>query len=195
MGGEPNTVLPLPVGHTLSGGAVCLRVPRRSDLDFIWHLWADPETMRPVGGPLNLPPETASDWYERWVDPGSVDRAYWLVLAGGSPVGEISFRGYDVRERVAHLNLKIAASARGEGYGRQALRAFLPFFFRDLAGTSLVDDVAPDNVAGQSLLLSEGFERDPNATDVCRLVLNRAQWSATWARNPHGAAPVARQCR
>ena len=168
--------LPLPVGHTIPCGAVHLDVPGVSDLDFIRRLWADPETMNPVGGPLDLTPEAASRWYERYVSPGSSDRAYWLVISSGGPVGEISFRGYDVHERVADLNLKIAASARGQGYGRQALRGFLRFFFRDLAGASVIDDVAPGNVAGQSLLISEGFERDPSAADVCRLVLARARW-------------------
>ena len=169
--------LPLPVGHALSTGAVRLEVPGVSDLGFIRHLWADRETMEPVGGPWNLSPEAASDWYGRWVAPGSADRAYWLVKSGGVPVGEISFRGYDARERVADLNLKIAAWARGQGYGRLALRGFLRFFFRDLAGASLVDDVALENAAGQALLLSEGFERDPSAMDVCRLVLSSARWS------------------
>jgi RimJ/RimL family protein N-acetyltransferase len=178
-----NAILPLPVGHTLPAGAVWLQVPGKSDLGFIRRLWADPETMEPVGGPLNVSPDAAADWYERWVKPGSADRAYWLVMSGDGPAGEISIRGYDPRERVADLNLKIAASTRGHGYGRQALRGLLPFFFHDLVGTSLVDDVAPGNAAGQSLLLSEGFERDPSATDVCRLVLSRAQWNVTRSRS------------
>jgi hypothetical protein len=71
-------------------------------------------------------------------------------------VGEISFRGCDMHERVAHLNQQIAASARGQGYGLQV---------------------------GQSLLLSEGFERDPTVMEVCRLVLSSAQWKTASSRN------------
>lgn len=178
----PNAVLPLPVGHTVSCGAVSLQVPSLRDLDFIRRLWADPDTMEPVGGPVILSPEAASDWHRRWVSPGSVDRAYWLVISGIGPVGEISFRSFDMQERVADLNVKTAASARGQGYGRQALRGFLRFFFQDLGGAALVDDVALGNAAGQSLLLSEGFVRDPTRMEVCRLLLSSEQWRAAWSR-------------
>lgn len=179
----PNAVLPLPAGHTVSSGAVSLEVPNVRDLDFIRHLWADPDTMEPVGGPVILSPEAASDWYRRWVAPGSVDRAYWLVITGSGPVGEISLRSFDIQERIADLNVKTAASARGKGYGRQALRGFLWFFFQDLGGAALVDDVALGNGAGQSLLLSEGFVRDPTRMEVCRLVLTSARWKAASSRN------------
>jgi len=85
------SALPLPVGHRLDSGVVSLRVPTLDDLGFISWMWSDRETMDPVGGPVTLSPEDGARWYTRWIEPGSPDRAYWLVTSGGRPVGEISF--------------------------------------------------------------------------------------------------------
>jgi RimJ/RimL family protein N-acetyltransferase len=168
--------LPLPVGQSLCSGSVCLRVPAAEDLEFIRRMWADVETMEPVGGPVVLSPEEGVRWYRRWVDPGSADRAYWLVTCEGRPVGEISFRCFDPVARAGMLNVKIVAWERGRGHARQAVRAVLRYFFEDLGGTQMNDDVALSNGAGQSLMLSEGFTRDTTATGVCRLYLTRRQW-------------------
>jgi len=170
--------LPLPVGHSLTSGVVCLRVPTPDDLVFIRCMWSDRETMDPVGGPVTLSPEDGTRWYARWIEPGSPDRAYWLVTSGGRPVGEVSFRGFDTSERRATLNVKIAAWERGHGYARPAVEAVLRFFFEDLAGTQMDDDVALNNPIGQSLILSTGFTHDSRAKDVCRLFLTEAQWKA-----------------
>jgi RimJ/RimL family protein N-acetyltransferase len=153
-------------------------VPALEDLGFIRRMWADVETMDPVGGPVLLSGDGAARWYARWVEPGSSDRAYWLVTCEGRPVGEISFRSFDTTERAGMLNVKIAAWERGHGYARQAVQVLLRYFFEDLAGTQMNDDVAPTNIGGQSLMLSEGFTRDSAATDVCRLFLTREQWKA-----------------
>ena len=117
--------LPPPVGQTLLRGGICLRVTTPEDLGFIRRMWADVETMEPIGGPVVLSPDEGVQWYRRWVDPGSGDRAYWLVTCEGRPVGEISFRCFDPVVRTGMLNVKIAAWERGRGYGRQAVRAAL----------------------------------------------------------------------
>jgi RimJ/RimL family protein N-acetyltransferase len=164
------------VGHSLGRGAVRLRVPARDDLAFIRQLWSDAPTMAPVGGPVVLSDEDWELWFARYIQPGSPDRAYWLVISQGRPVGEIGFGQFDGAERAAMLNLKIAAGQRGRGYARLALQALLQYYFEDLGGARMVDDVATGNIGGQMLLLSEGFVRDPDVTDVCRLVLTAEQW-------------------
>jgi len=173
-----SAVLPLPVGHSLAGSVVCLRVPTLDDLGFIRRMWSDRETMDPVGGAVTLSPEDGTRWYARWIEPGSPDRAYWLVTSGGRAVGEISFRGFDTTERRAMLNVKVAAWERGQGYARPAVEAVLRFFFEDLAGVQMEDDVALNNPAGQSFILSMGFTRDLTAKHVCRLFLTRELWKA-----------------
>jgi RimJ/RimL family protein N-acetyltransferase len=134
--------------------------------------------MDPVGGPITLSPEDGARWYTRWIEPGWPDRAYWLVTSGGRPVGEISFRGFDTSERRAMLDVKVAAWERGHGYARAAVKALLRFFFEDLAGVQMDDDVALNNPGGQSFILSMGFTRDSTAKDVCRLFLTREQLKA-----------------
>ena len=168
--------LPLPVGQSLCSGGVCLQVPASEELGFIRRMWADAETMEPVGGPVVLSPDEGVQWYRRWVDPGSAERAYWLVTCERRPVGEVSLRCFDPVVGTGMLNVKIASWERRRGYGRQAVRAVLRYFFEALGGTQMNDDIALGNAAGQSLMLSEGFTRDTTAADVCRLYLTRRQW-------------------
>ncbi|MBU0494655.1 MAG: GNAT family N-acetyltransferase [Chloroflexi bacterium] len=162
----------------LQGPRVCLRPPRWDEMAFVRWLWADEETMRPVGGPVLLDDEQAREWFARVVDPGSPTVCYCLILDEfDRPIGEISYHHLDPTEMTAHLNIKIAALHRGRGYAREALTAWAAHFFQQ-GGRMLIDDVALDNVGGQQALLGLGFRHDPDAPDVFRLILTRAAFAA-----------------
>ena len=162
----------------LGEGAVCLRPPRLADLDFIRALWADRETMAPVGGPVILDDAQARRWYARLVNPGQPSDLYCLVWAHGQPVGEVSFHRLDPATMTADFNVKILAARRGRGYGRAAMRLLLDHFFNHLGGRLMTDDLAPDNLVGQAALRRFGWEHDPGATGVCRLRLTRDRFNA-----------------
>jgi hypothetical protein len=76
----------------------------------------------------------------------------------------------------AELNIKIASAKRGKGYAKKALIQFLDYFFNQLGGRVMLDDVALDNEEGQKLLLRFGFEHDPGMDDVFRLFMTRERY-------------------
>ena len=157
----------------LHGQRVRLRLPRLDELAFIRVLWGDLETMAAVGGPIEFPEPKAKEWFHRVVEPGDTSNCYCLILDQEDvPVGEISFHRWDAKQRSAELNVKVLATRRGRGYARDALFAFLAFFFGRVGGRLMTDDVAIANHVGRQLLASLGFTRDA-AEDVCRMVMTR----------------------
>lgn len=158
----------------LQGKKVCLRLPRVDELPFIRTLWSDPDTMVSVGGPADFPEAKAKKWFERMVEPGGQSNCYCLILdQSDTPVGEISFHQWNPEQRSAELNVKILAACRGHGYAKDALCTFLKFYFGQVGGRLMTDDIAPDNRPGQRLLESVGFQRDDTVSDVCRMTMTK----------------------
>ena len=167
----------LAASDVLHGRKVRLRLPRVDELSFLRTLWGDPETMAPVGGPLDWPETKVSDWYARVVDPGGLANCYCLILdRDDTPVGEVSFHRWDSEDRSAELNVKVLAAHRRRGYGKDALRTFLKFFFGRVAGRLMTDDVALANRPGRRLLESLGVEKDDSVSDVCRMTMTRQRY-------------------
>ena len=159
-------------------------------MSFIRRLWADPETMKPVGGPIHLTDDQARGWFARIVDPGSRTDCYRLIInEEGQPIGEISFHRLDAETMTAEFNVKIVGQERGKGYGRQAMARFLNHFFNDFGGRMMVDDVGLDNHRGQEVLLKFGFEHDPRVEEVFRLRMTREQYDSLYGGSPHEAEP------
>jgi len=169
-----NHLAPTDVVH---GQKVYLRLPRVDELSFIRTLWGDPDTMAPVGGPADFPETKAREWFARMVQPGDPSNCYCLVYnQEDAPVGEVSFHGWDSDKQSANLNIKILSACRGQGYAKDALRAFLKFFFVGVAGRMMSDDVALTNQAGRQLLESVGFRKDDAVLDVCWMSMTRRMY-------------------
>ena len=165
----------------LRGERVYIRPPRFEELSFIRALWADPETMAPAGGVHHLPETRAQTWFASMVDPGNSTNCYCLIFSQEDiPVGEISFHRWSQHERSAGLNIKVLATHRGNGYGKGALRTFLAWFFGQVGGRMMTDNVALDNQKGQQLLRSLGFEQDTDISDVCMLVKTKQMLTAKY---------------
>ena len=154
------------MSNIFEGKAVVLRTPTEVDLPYIRSLWADPDTMREVGGPIFRSPEQMAAWFRQMVDPGSDKDRYFLTAVGGQLVGEASWHRYDAATKTAELNIKIEAKHRGRGHFKQALRLLLERYFVDFGGEVMRDPVALDNTAGQQALRKFGFEHDTSRTDV-----------------------------
>lgn len=92
-----------------------LHIPSEDDMRFIRYLWSDPETMQPVGGPVYLSNEQASDWFTRMIRPGNSTDCYRLIFTGqNKPIGEISSHNLDSASMTAEFNIKIASAERGK---------------------------------------------------------------------------------
>lgn len=167
-------------------GRVTLRVPSKADLAFIRALWADPETMAAVGGPVEMTEEEMSAWYARMIDPGRGTDLYTIIYdEQDRPVGEVSFHRLDWATRQADFNIKVAATRRRQGYGREALVLLLDFFFLEMGGERMTDDLDPDNRAGQQALEAIGFRHNPDIPGVYRLEITHQEYlnrPGTWGR-------------
>ena len=183
---EPETLLG--PEDKLQGDRITLRLPRWEDMQFIQWLWGDPQTMEPVGGPVELTDDRAREQYAGWTDPERSTGCYCLIFnEANQPVGEISFRYQDQESMTANLNLKIAHKERRKGYAGEAMAVFLSYFFNNLGGRVLVDGVALENKAGQQALLRFGFEHDPGVDKVFLLRLTRERFNAL-----HGSTKASR---
>ena len=125
------------------------------------------------------------------VDPGNLKTCYCLIYRQDNiPVGEVSFHCWNPQERSATLNIKILASHRGHGYGTDALRTFLAWYFDQAGGRTIKDDVALDNHDGQQRLRSLGFEQDMGFSDVCMLVMTKQMYASKYEKLTRNLKPI-----
>ncbi|MBI5806751.1 GNAT family N-acetyltransferase [candidate division TA06 bacterium] len=170
----------------LTSENVRLRPPSLDDLPYIQELWADPVTMKEVGGPLIIDALQARRWFEKMVDPGSPGDRYFLIINRENlPVGEASFHRFDPGTKTAEFNIKVEARHRYKNYGSEAARLILEYFFSVFGGEVMADPIAPENTAGQKALLSIGFEHDPSRTDVFMVRMTKEKFYLTGPENVH----------
>jgi RimJ/RimL family protein N-acetyltransferase len=141
--------------------------------------------MREVGGPArDWTDEYAARWFARMVDPGDGANCYCLIFARAPerPVGEVSFHQFDRAAGTAVFNVKVEAVERGKGYGPDAMRTLLAFFFGPCGGRIMRDPLAPDNRVGQQALLRFGFVPDPDGSaEECLLQITREAFIARYS--------------
>ena len=167
----------LTLRHPLHGSRVTLRPPCCEEMPFIRTLWADEETMRPLGGPVTLTDEQAECWFTRMIDPGDEHNLYCLIFdEQNTPIGEVSFHRMDWGTMTADFNIKIIASRRRQGYGNEAMRLLLDYFFYPVGGQLMLDDLALNNLSGQAVLRRFGFEHDPSIKEHYRMFLTREKF-------------------
>jgi RimJ/RimL family protein N-acetyltransferase len=154
-----------------------LRSPSPDDLPYIRKLWADPGTMKDVGGPVVMDEEKSRRWFERMVDPGSATDRYFLICgADGNPLGEASFHRYDPVTKTAELNIKIEAGKRYLGHGPEGLRLLLNYFFGEFGGEMMLDPIAFNNTNGLKAIKRFGFELDYSRKDVFMLKMAKQRF-------------------
>ena len=155
-----------------------LKTPTLDDIRFIQWLWSDPETMRPVGGPIPLDDQQARKWFKEKISPGSPSDNYCLIVnQDNTNAGEISFHRLDPESMTADFNVKVAFQHRGNGYAKQAMLLFLDTFFNEMGGQVMQDRVARTNTIGKNLLLDFGFILEPSFEDVFFLQLIKERFN------------------
>ncbi|GIM28615.1 hypothetical protein CPJCM30710_12810 [Clostridium polyendosporum] len=139
------------------GKLVYIKQPEFEELHYVRELWADYETMKDVGGIFNFSKEKWELFYKKMVSPTDGKNFYCLVYSKENlPVGEVSFHGYDSATKIARFNLRISSVHRSKGYGAEATRLMLEYFFYEFGGMIMMDTVS--NTKRQNPLLNLGFE-------------------------------------
>jgi len=86
----------------------------------------------------------ADRWYKTWVN-GRARISFAIEDEKGRMMGQISLREIDRRKGVARLGISLAQDAVGKGYGTEALRVFLEYYFGEMGFRRMVLDVAQYN--------------------------------------------------
>ena len=128
----------------LHGPRILIRDIARHDLDEMdaWQSFDDP-----LAALWNLPRSTpvARDiWFALY---GADTSRLWYAVdraADGQFIGTISLREIMERKQ-ARLGISFGADRVDQGYGSEALRTFLPYFFDDMGFQVMVLDVAATN--------------------------------------------------
>jgi RimJ/RimL family protein N-acetyltransferase len=139
-----------------SGLAIQLRPVRPGDLDVLRTLRRDFDTQKWLLG--HPPPEDDTlAWIERRE---GAARGYFAIVcedAGGRALGYVQLTDIHGIDRHAFGGIAIAASERGRGLGRLAMRELMRFAGADLGLRKLMLLVRYDNAAALGLYRSLGF--------------------------------------
>ncbi|MGL4991212.1 MAG: GNAT family N-acetyltransferase [Sarcina sp.] len=139
-----------------SGSLVYIKKPNYNELDYTKELWADYETMKEVGGVYDFTDGHKNTFYKKMINPTDGKNFYCLVYKNnGEKVGEVSFHGYDCANKMARLNVKIHAKYRGNGYGTEAAKLLLEYYFYEFLGEVIIDRVT--NKIAEKTLQKLGF--------------------------------------
>jgi RimJ/RimL family protein N-acetyltransferase len=144
----------------LRGDLVLLRAVERADVEVLAAVSADPVTWHQVDDAPYVP-KTVADALKAY-DEGTAGRAAdavvpFVVDVGGTPVGRATLWGIDPHNRHAHLGINLAPSARGRGYGTDAVRVLLRYAFRERGLHRVQLEVLADNAPALASYRKAGF--------------------------------------
>jgi RimJ/RimL family protein N-acetyltransferase len=156
----------------LESQRLIIRSMDRDDLDKM-ELW------RPFTDPLcnlwNIPRSTSLGRDVWFVMHGADPTRLWFAIervTDGQLIGTLSLR--EIVERIsARLGISLGADYLDQGYGSEALRTFLPHYFRTLGFQRLLLDVAAANKRAVYVYAKLGFQQTgshyraiPEGTDL-----------------------------
>ncbi|MGL4655990.1 MAG: GNAT family N-acetyltransferase [Sarcina sp.] len=145
-------------GYKRSGSLIYIKKPEFEELAYTKILWGDYETMKDIGGIYDFTERHKQSFYKKMICPTDGKNFYCLVYKNdGTAIGEVSFHGYDSANKIARLNVKIQAQYRGNGYGSEAIKLLLEYYFYEFGGDVIVDTVSKENKIGENTLKKLGF--------------------------------------
>lgn len=139
------------------GKRVYIKRPSLQELEYTEKLWGDLETMADVGRVIDFPESKWESFYKKMISPTDGRNFYCLVYnLEDEAVGEVGFHGYDSATKTARLNIRIENKFRRNGYGIEALRIILDYFFNEFGGNYIVETVKDEPY--KTILEKEGFK-------------------------------------
>jgi diamine N-acetyltransferase len=139
----------------LQGSRVTIRPMKQADLDAMiqWRPFADP-----LYQPFDFPRQSKTEhlrWFE-WRSRDPERRLYTIENEGHRVIGSLTLREINGR-RSARLGITIGADFVSQGYGTEALRLFLDFFFGEMGFERMELDVASTNIRAVRTYRALGF--------------------------------------
>lgn len=139
------------------GKLIYIKQPEFNELEYTQRLWNDEKTMEDIGGVFNFPKEKWQLFYQKMIYPSDGKNFYCLIYnIDNVPIGEVSFHGYDSATKIARFNIKIEDKYRRQGYGKEAIRLLLEYYFLEFGGQIMMEKVL--NRYPESIEDTFGFE-------------------------------------
>ncbi|SFD10808.1 GNAT family N-acetyltransferase [Clostridium uliginosum] len=125
-----------------NGKLVYIKQPEYDELIFTEKLWASQETMQDIGGVYNFTKNKWDSFYKKMVYPTDGRNFYCLIYTiKDKPVGEVSFHGFDPITKIARFNIKVHNKYRNNGYGKEAIKLMLEYYFFEVKGEIIMDNI------------------------------------------------------
>lgn len=147
-----------------NGKLIYIKMPEFNELAFVEELWGNERNMGDFGSVYSFPKEKWGMFYKKMINPTDGKNFYCLIYdLEDTPIGEVSFHGYNSATKVARINIKVHYKYRRKGYGEEALRLLLEYYFFEFGGQAIIDSVKTEE--SKSLLKKIGFEELNNIRD------------------------------
>jgi diamine N-acetyltransferase len=142
----------------LLGPRVTVRPTKRQDLDAMarWRPLTDP-----LYQPFDFPRRPLSehvDWFN-WRKRDPSRRLYTVMNEGGQPIGSLTLREIDGKES-SRLGITLGSDYVGQGYGTEALRLFLEYYFETMGFARMLLDVSATNLRAVRSYRALGFQEE-----------------------------------
>lgn len=139
----------------LRGPRVTIRPMKRADLDAMmqWRPFADP-----LYKPFDFPRQSRAEqirWFE-WRSRDPRRRLYTIEDEKQEVIGSLTLREIKMRHS-ARLGITIGADFVSHGYGTEALRLFLDYYFGEMGFARIDLDVAATNLRAMRTYQALGF--------------------------------------
>lgn len=170
-----------------NGKKVYIKQPTFEELEYTARLWGDEETMAEIGGAYIFPKEKWEMFYKKMVHPTDGKNFYCLIYTNrNKAIGEVSFHGFDSITRVARINIKINHRHRNKGYGEEALRLILEYYFQEFGGEVVLDNITTES--GKKLFEKVGFKQVSKFRDQCTYKITRGDFVNIISDEPKSVA-------
>ncbi len=144
----------------IAGDKVILRAVEEQDSDMLYNLIKNSETSKGVGG-YHAPNSCSHqmDWFR-----SSPDGSLRFIIAGKecpeNALGIIFLSSGDFKRGEAELYIKLMKSARGKGYGKEAVAVLVSYGFRELRLHHIYSNILECNLASLRLFEKCGFQKE-----------------------------------
>lgn len=160
-----------------NGKIVYIKMPEFNELAYVRELWSDKKNIGDTGEVYSFSRDKWEMFYKKMVHPTDGKNFYCLVYnLENEPIGEVSFHGYNSATKVARINLKIHYNYRRRGYGEEALRLLLEYYFLQFGGQAIIDTT--QSKEAKLLLKKLGFEEISSFKSHCTFKLTKKTFLA-----------------
>ena len=141
----------------LQGSRVTIRPMGRKDIDAMiaWRPFVDP-----LYKPFDFPRSSRSEqvrWFN-WRNQDAGRRLFTVEDEVGRVIGSLTLRDID-GQRSSRLGITLGADFVSQGYGSEAMRLFLGYYFGEMGFARMVLDVAATNLRAVRAYRTLGFRR------------------------------------